>query len=307
MGDNQQFNYVKLKNFEGCYMPSNFFITKERIEDFEVRNEDIWVTSYPKAGTTWTQEMVWLIANDLDYEGAKVDLDYRFPFIEMNCLLTSLKDKSHDLYTETLKSCVSHDMIKLLNETPGRRMIKTHLPWYFLPRQITNGFKTPKIIHVMRDPKQVAISYFHHNATITPLFEGNLDDFIDLFIEGKVLSGDYFKVVQSYWKNRDLPNLLIITYEEMHKDLKAVIKKVCKFLEKNYDEEEIDKLADHLSFQKMRANEAVNKHNLPKPGGVEFIRKGMTDSYKSELSEEMINKLNKWIDDNVKDLPYDIK
>ena len=32
---------------------------------------DVWVMTPPKCGTTWTQEMVWLLANDLDYEGAK--------------------------------------------------------------------------------------------------------------------------------------------------------------------------------------------------------------------------------------------
>lgn len=38
--------------------------------------------NYYILGTTWTQEMVWLIANDLDYEGAKSLLINRFPFIE---------------------------------------------------------------------------------------------------------------------------------------------------------------------------------------------------------------------------------
>ena len=34
------------------------------------------------AGTTWTQEMVWLLSHDLDYEGAKMRLNDRSPFIE---------------------------------------------------------------------------------------------------------------------------------------------------------------------------------------------------------------------------------
>jgi hypothetical protein len=34
-------------------------------------------------GTTWTQEMVWLIANDLDFEKAKkTPLNDRVPFFE---------------------------------------------------------------------------------------------------------------------------------------------------------------------------------------------------------------------------------
>jgi hypothetical protein len=33
-------------------------------------------------GTTWTQEMTWVIGNNLDFEGAKVPLPERFPFLE---------------------------------------------------------------------------------------------------------------------------------------------------------------------------------------------------------------------------------
>jgi hypothetical protein len=34
-------------------------------------------------GTTWTQELVWLIANDLDYEKARlIPQIQRFPFFE---------------------------------------------------------------------------------------------------------------------------------------------------------------------------------------------------------------------------------
>lgn len=33
-------------------------------------------------GTTVTQELIWLIANDMDYEGAKEPLSTRFPYLE---------------------------------------------------------------------------------------------------------------------------------------------------------------------------------------------------------------------------------
>lgn len=40
------------------------------------------VSLYCVPGTTWTQEMVWCIAKDLDFEGAKQFLPERFPFLE---------------------------------------------------------------------------------------------------------------------------------------------------------------------------------------------------------------------------------
>lgn len=52
-------------------------VTEEEMEDaynYPLDPTDIWVVTPPKCGTTWCQEMVWILANDLDYEGAKTPL-----------------------------------------------------------------------------------------------------------------------------------------------------------------------------------------------------------------------------------------
>uniref|UniRef100_T1HB80 Sulfotransfer_1 domain-containing protein n=1 Tax=Rhodnius prolixus TaxID=13249 RepID=T1HB80_RHOPR len=68
----------------GLIMPKEFSRYIDRIKNFQVRADDVWVISYPKCGTTWTQEMVWLIGNDLDYEGGKSKLLFqRFPFLDI--------------------------------------------------------------------------------------------------------------------------------------------------------------------------------------------------------------------------------
>ena len=55
----------------------------ERIKNMEIFEDDVWVVTYPKCGTTWTQEMVWMIGHNLDYETAlKIPQDDRFPFLE---------------------------------------------------------------------------------------------------------------------------------------------------------------------------------------------------------------------------------
>ena len=53
----------------------------------QARSEDVWVVSYPKCGTTWTQEMVWQIANNVDMERGKALLTSRFPFLEFDTLM----------------------------------------------------------------------------------------------------------------------------------------------------------------------------------------------------------------------------
>lgn len=53
------------------------------IKEMDVYDDDIWVVSFPKCGTTWTQEMVWLLNNNLNFtEAKKVNLLHRFPFLE---------------------------------------------------------------------------------------------------------------------------------------------------------------------------------------------------------------------------------
>lgn len=55
----------------------------ERVRNFQVFEDDVWVVTFPKCGTTWTQEMVWLLNNGLNFERAKkLSLDERFPFLE---------------------------------------------------------------------------------------------------------------------------------------------------------------------------------------------------------------------------------
>ena len=37
----------------------------DRVYNFGVREDDIWVVSFPKTGTTLTLEMVWMIVNNM--------------------------------------------------------------------------------------------------------------------------------------------------------------------------------------------------------------------------------------------------
>lgn len=66
-----------------CLLVRKYKQFAERIRDFKVLADDIWIVTYPKCGTTWAQEMIWLLANGLDYKTAKsVDVNQRSPYFE---------------------------------------------------------------------------------------------------------------------------------------------------------------------------------------------------------------------------------
>lgn len=68
---------------EKWFFPSKYKESADFYYNFPSRPDDVWVATFPRSGTTWTQELVWMIANNLDYEGAqKTTLTERFPFFE---------------------------------------------------------------------------------------------------------------------------------------------------------------------------------------------------------------------------------
>lgn len=57
----------------------------ERIYNFKLRPDDIWIVTFPKCGTTWTQNILWRIVHDFDYEAAKtMDQFEMVPFLDFS-------------------------------------------------------------------------------------------------------------------------------------------------------------------------------------------------------------------------------
>ena len=253
----------------------------------KVRKSDIWVVTFPKSGTTWTQEMVWQIINKCDFEAGKQLLDIRFPHLELKTLGQG---------TNTLEQ---------LDEAVDPRFIKTHLPLSFLP---SNLLETAKVIYVARDPRDVMTSYFHHHRLIKSLdYIGDLPTFARRFIKNQVRTGPYFQHVEEAWTLKDNPNMLFLFYEEMKKDLKSVIRQVCDFLSCSLSEIEIEKLLDHLDIKNFRNNPAVNCEDQQKSNAFSkdgsFIRKGKVGGWREEIRNlpDLEKELDKWYKKQLKD------
>ena len=53
----------------GLMAPYKLEWNAEKIWNFKPRKDDIWIVTYPKCGTTLTQEIVWQIAHGVDLGG----------------------------------------------------------------------------------------------------------------------------------------------------------------------------------------------------------------------------------------------
>lgn len=81
-----------------------------------------------------------------------------------------------------------------------------------------------------------------------------MDDFVETFLQDKVLYTPFFDHIKDFWNVRHHPNVMMLMYEDMQADLLEILKKISKFLGKDYSEERLIELKDHLSAEKMRSN-----------------------------------------------------
>nr|CAI5822656.1 unnamed protein product [Callosobruchus analis] len=145
--------------------------------------------------------------------------------------------------------------------------------------------------------------------------ERTVEDFANELMDGKVDYCPYWKHVFQFWERRNEPNVMILRYEEMVKDTPAMIKKVAEFLGKKLTDEELAKLAHHVSFESMKKNNAVNNVRMVAKRrealGLEktdenHLRKGKIDSYKEEMTPELNEKMDRWIEENTKNTDFNV-
>ncbi|KAK5644366.1 hypothetical protein RI129_005666 [Pyrocoelia pectoralis] len=289
--------YIHVK---GTTLPKRFLDVCNVIENFTVYDDDLWICSFPKSGTTWTQEMIWMILNDLNFIKGKRCLGERFPFLDYEFLFDyrdvhqKVKDFNPPVHFE--KS------IHFVENHPRPRLIKTHLPWYLLPKQIRSGEKHPKIVSIVRNPRDVCLSYFHHCKLIEG-YTGDFDTFAKLFFIGNVPYAPYWTNVLSYWEKTLDSNFLLLKFEDLKSNLSTAVRRVAKFLCKQLTDEQVSQLVNHLSFVNMKNNEAVNYAsvvnlhkvlNLVRDGG-SFIRSGAVGGYNLQYTEELKTRFDEWV------------
>ncbi|CAG0902358.1 unnamed protein product [Darwinula stevensoni] len=267
---------------DGYVMPA-YYSEFQKTNTFKPRDDDIWIVTFPRSGTTWTQELTWCIVNIDKLEDArKFPLWFRTPFYEWDCLVPpdGLPDLSQlvipfDTIEEADKHFHKHgNMLPHLESIPSPRVIKTHLPVSLLPPEVRKN----KIIYVSRNPKDSWISYYSLFHTFDS-FTGTLDDFIEQNIHGICEKG-FVAVVNAI--------------EE--------IERLARFLGKDLTQEQTKAVEEEASIERMREKSPVTgpnyrwKHlNPPRDPSDSFIRGGRVGGWRNVLDEDQVEKIDKYI------------
>ncbi|XP_065109599.1 sulfotransferase 2B1-like isoform X2 [Paramisgurnus dabryanus] len=271
--------------YKGVYVPAQRYTTEslKYHEDFTFRPDDILIVTYPKSGTTWTQEIVPLIMSEGDFTPVLTVPNWdRVPWLEERGALALN-----------------------LEQRPSPRIFATHLHHRMMNESF---FKIkPRVIYVLRNPKDVFTSAFHYYGIATFMVKpGTQDEFMEKFLDGKVMFGSWFDHVKG-WLNAEEP-ILHLFYEEMIADLKGSVEKIAKFLGKSLSQEVIEKIADHCVFKNMKQNKMSNFSMVPEEimdqKKSAFLRKGVAGDWKNHFTEAREQRFNAVYKDKMKDVKF---
>ena len=263
-----------------------------RWQQYQPRTDDIIISTPPKSGTTWMQEIVRqlvFLGQDAP-ERDTMGLWQVSPWIEqrlapLDVVLRQLESQQH------------------------RRFMKTHLPLDGLPY-----FAQVKYIIVGGDARDVAMSLWNHYSEFT---DEQLDRFnntpgrvgdpvsqpedIHAFwrtwitlgrfaweSEGYPVQGNLHHI-QTWWNYRHLPNILFVHYSDLKANLAGEIRRIADFLAIPLTDAVLPSIIQAVSLDAMREREDrldARMKEIFKEGAKTFFFKGTNGRWKDVLSAE---------------------
>ncbi|XP_076008144.1 sulfotransferase 1C2 [Genypterus blacodes] len=233
---------------------------------------DLLIATYPKAGTTWTQEIVDLLYHNGDAEMCKrAPTPTRSPFLE----IFSPKPIPSGL--------------DLLETMDPPRMIKTHLPIQLVPP----GFweNKCKVIYVARNAKDNLVSYYHFDRmNKTQPEPGPWEGYIPKFMRGELAWGSWYGHVKGYWEEREKRNILYIFYEDMKENPRREVERIMRYLNLSLPDEAISRIVELTTFKSMKENPMANYSCIPNVifdhSVSPFMRKGEVGDWQNSFTAE---------------------
>jgi hypothetical protein len=239
----------------------------QRIFQRHLRPTDVFLVGHPKSGNTWLSYMLG-IAMRKNFRTKQITLanvQEFFPAIHA-------RDRAIAAYSHL----------------SSPRIFRNESPVY--------GEFYPKTIYIVRDPRSVLVSYYHHALHDLGEYEWTLEAYIEEMLTYGCIRRLEPELVRwdkhvSYWLERSKHQpVKFVKYEEMKRDRRQVLEDVIKFIGFARDDEDIALAVEQSSFESMRKNEetyGAEPYSGTKGERGYFVRNGKVDGWKKELTPDL--------------------
>ncbi|XP_044147092.1 amine sulfotransferase-like [Bufo gargarizans] len=276
-----------LFKYKGTYFDTKYTTPEiiDSVEHINVRDDDIFLVTYPKSGTIWTQQIIFLILQEskgnvtdgTDDIAGGLGLEY-------------------NVYDVDFESC------------PSPRLFLSHLPYYLMPKGLKEN-KGGKVIYVSKNPKDNVVSSYHVQELQESLNDLQMTwgHFFEQFMAGEAPAGLWFDHIRGWYCHKEEFNILFLTYEEMIQDPKSAVLKMCDFLEIKLDNQAVNRIVEKATFKNMKSD-LLDKYKLMLNGIVgqskgSFLHKGTIGDWKNIMTVAQSEKIDKAVKEKLEDLP----
>ena len=212
-----------IEEYEAAWARVDLEEVREKGLAFQPCPTDVIISPYSKSGTTWLQQIVHGLRSggSMDFE----EISSVVPWIETAGAIGIELDAPQ--------------------EGPFRAF-KSHLDYSRVP-------KGARYIVSLRHPYDVALSFYHfmegwffepHTITLSEMVQS------DMLV--REAGRSYWGHLASWWRQRQQPNVLLLTFEAMKADLPAAVRKIAAFVGIDLDPELERTVLAQASYSFMR-------------------------------------------------------
>jgi estrone sulfotransferase len=220
-----------------------------------VRATDSFLVTYPKSGTTWVG---FLLANLLKRDPGAV--------LNLHTSLDHVPDVNEAYY--------GFGTLRRWEHLPDPRVFMCHA---------VRDQALPRVVYVVRDPRDVMVSYWHHKRLTTPGFDQSMADFVRAADHWPCSWDEH---VAGWLFPPKHTRLLVVKYEALQTDARAVLHQVLQFLELPRTPAEIERAVEASRFDRMRsAEERFGVIGAAGDKAERFVRRGQVGGWRDELDE----------------------
>lgn len=196
---------------------------------------DVIVCCYFKSGTNWTlqiaQQIAWRGSAEFDHIHDRV----AWPDAVKPGYAIGLGDPGPRSESPT-----------------GLRVIKTHAPWNEIPYS-----PKARYVLVVRDPKDAFVSSYHfiRDVALGPLMP-SVESWHRAYLGPTFPPGNWAEHAASYWRARELENVLFLSFKEMKQDLRRAVERIAAHVGVELSPEELERVLARSSFAYMKAKDS---------------------------------------------------